>query len=76
MNYIVLVMMRNESPNSFKAIEGLLQGCSTSPTLFQIFLEQALKPLKKKCERMGISVRDDYLYILRFEDDQVGHSIR
>lgn len=59
--------------NSFIKIppKGLLQGCPTSPTLFKIFLEHALREWRRKCEGMGVPVRNHHIYSLNFADDQV-----
>ncbi|XP_030751044.1 uncharacterized protein LOC115878641 [Sitophilus oryzae] len=51
--------------------KGLKQGCCLSPTLFKIYLEQALKTWKRKCEQMGIPPNDSILYTLCFADDQI-----
>lgn len=56
----------------FNINKGLKQGCCLSPTLFKIYLEQALKLWKGKCRNMGIPLNDGYtLYTLCFADDQV-----
>ncbi|KAF2894890.1 hypothetical protein ILUMI_11284 [Ignelater luminosus] len=46
-------------------------GCLTSPTQFKIYIEETLKLWKRKCEGMGISIREDFIYTLSFADDQV-----
>ena len=55
----------------FSINKGLKQGCCLSPTLFKIYLEQALKTWKRKCEQMGILLNDSILYTLCFADDQI-----
>lgn len=40
-------------------------------TLFEIFLEHALKSWKTKCEGMRIPIRNVHIYILTFADDRV-----
>lgn len=55
----------------FNINKGLKQGCCLSPTLFKIYLEQALKIWKRKCEQMGIPLNDYVLYTLCFADDQI-----
>lgn len=67
-NNIVFVKMDNKFSNSFKTTKELF---ITSPMFFKIFLEQAFKPWKTKCEGIGILVRDDYTYALSFAADQV-----
>ena len=64
--------MKDEISRGFKVTKGLKQGCCVSPTLFKIYLEQALKNWKKKCGGMGIPLNDGTtLYTLCFADDQV-----
>lgn len=55
----------------FNTTKGLRQGCCLSPTLFKIYLDQALKGWTRKCKSMGLQVGDDTLYSLYFADDQV-----
>lgn len=55
----------------FETSKGLLQGCGTSPTLFKIYLEDTLRIWKKKCQGMGLPIRNEHLYTLCFADDQV-----
>lgn len=55
----------------FKVNKGLKQGCCLSPTLFKIYLEQALKLWKRKCSNMGITLNNTSLYTLCFADDQI-----
>lgn len=43
-----------------------------SPTLFKIYLSEALKHWRKKCSQMGIPINDNLsLYTLHFADDQI-----
>jgi hypothetical protein len=51
--------------------KGLRQGCSLSPVLFNIYIEQVLKVWKRNCQGLGIPVNDRYLFTLNFADDQV-----
>lgn len=56
----------------FNITKGLKQGCCISPTLFKIYLEQALKIWKRKCNGMGIPLNDNTtLFTLCFADDQI-----
>ncbi|XP_071644241.1 uncharacterized protein [Temnothorax longispinosus] len=50
--------------------KGLRQGCSLSPTLFNIYLEAVLKKWKADCCGMGIPVGQTTLFTLSFADDQ------
>lgn len=67
----VAVKIGTNLSDTFETSKGLLQGCSTSPTLFKIFMEYTLIRWKQKCEGMGIPIRNHNLYILTFADDQV-----
>jgi len=42
-----------------------------APTLFKIYINEALKKWKKHCETMGIPMNAKFLYTLLFADDQV-----
>ena len=55
----------------FLVNKGLRQGCCISPTLFKIYIEEALKRWKKKCKVLGVQMDDDILCSLLFADDQV-----
>jgi hypothetical protein len=57
--------------NSFNITKGLRQGCSLSPTLFKICLDRVLINWKRKCQPMGIPIKNTYVYSLNFADDQV-----
>ena len=55
----------------FEVTKGLRQGCSISPTLFEIYVEKALNTWKRKCCGMGYNVENTTIYTLQFADDQV-----
>lgn len=57
--------------DAFPTTKGLRQGCAISPTLFNIYLQEALKEWRKKCKNMGIPLNETTLYTLHFADDQV-----
>lgn len=66
--------MGSQISKGFTANKGLKQECCLSPTLFKIYLEQVLKPWKRKCHKMGIPINNATLYILLhvcFADDQI-----
>ena len=65
------VKIGSKVSKGFNVSKGLKQGCCLSPTLFKIYLEQALKTWKKKCHKMGIPLIDNTVYTLCFADDQV-----
>jgi len=57
--------------SGFTVTKGLKQSSCMSPTLFKIYLENALENWKRKCNNMGIPVDDDStVYTLSFADDQ------
>lgn len=55
----------------FPITKGLRQGCCLSPTLFKIYVQEALKTWIKKCSGMGIEIGENCLFTLLFADDQV-----
>lgn len=65
------VKMGRKLTSNFETTKGLIQGCSTSPTLFKIFIKHALRIWKIKCKGMGVPVRGNHVYTLSFADDQV-----
>jgi hypothetical protein len=65
------VKIGNKLPHPFNITKGLRQGCSISPTLFQIYIRKALEEWKRKCYGMGIPLENITLYTLEFADDQV-----
>lgn len=69
---IARIKTNQEFLTGFKITKGLKQGCFMYPTLFKIYLEQALKTWKRKRNKMGIPVDDDTTqYIIHpLADDQ------
>lgn len=56
---------------SFLVNQGIRQGCSVSPTLFNIYLDDALRVWKRECSD-GIHLGNgNYVNTLLFADDQV-----
>ena len=51
--------------------KGLRQGCSLSPTLFKIYIQNALENWQKKCAKMGLEIQDTTIYSTLFADDQL-----
>ena len=50
--------------------KGVRQGCSLSPVLFNIYIENAIKEVKKKF-RAGVTIHGERIKMLRFADDIV-----
>jgi len=46
----------------FYVTKGLRQGCSLSPTLIKIYIQNALEHWQKKCARMGLEIQDTTIY--------------
>ena len=66
------IKLGNKLSENFLVTKGLRQGCCLSPTLFKIYLNEALKRWRRACGGMGIQLNDDKtLYTLHFADDQV-----
>lgn len=65
------VKIENQISDEFEVTKGLRQGCVLAPTLFKIYLNEALQQWMKKCRNMGIQIHDKTLFTLFFADDQV-----
>ena len=68
---ISCVKIGNTLSSSFMVDRGLRQGCCLASTLFKIFLTEAIKNWRRKCNSMGIQINNDHLYSLNFADDQI-----
>ena len=66
-----LVKMGNARSEKFHTTKGLKQGCSLSPTLFKIYIQEAIYNWKRKMAGMGIQMDEQCLITLLFADDQV-----
>ena len=66
-----VVKVGNAFSNPFPTTKGLKQGCSLSPTLFKIYLQEALNNWSRKIAGMGIKISKHCLTTLLFADDQV-----
>jgi len=51
--------------------KGLRQGCSNSPTLFKIYIQNALENWQKMCTKMGLEIQDTTIYSMLFADDHL-----
>ena len=47
----------------------LRQGCSLSPTLFKLHIQNALENWQKKCAKMGLKIQNTTIYSMLFADD-------
>jgi hypothetical protein len=57
--------------SGFCVTKGLQQGCSLSPTLFKIYIQNALENWQKKCAKMGLEIQDMTIYSMLYADDQL-----
>jgi len=55
----------------FYITKGLRQVCSLWPTLFRIYIQNALEKWQKKCAKMGLEIQDTTIYSLLFADDKL-----
>ena len=68
------VKVGNVISELFTVSKGLKQGCCLSPSLFKIYIQEALTEWRKRVAGMGIKFsrdRNQSLYSLLFADDQV-----
>ena len=49
----------------------ITKGCSLLPTLFKIYIQNALENWQKKCAKMGLEIQDMTIYTMLFADDQL-----
>lgn len=66
-----VVKVGSQISNRIKITKGLKQGCSMSPTLFKIYVQEAISEWCKKCSGMGIEMGQTNLYTMLFADDQI-----
>jgi hypothetical protein len=52
----------NNFLQDFFITKGLRQGCSLSPTLFKIYIQNALENWQEKCAKMGLEIQDTTIY--------------
>ena len=61
------IKIGNKITKKLQVSKGLKQRCA----LLNIYVEQALEQWSRKCEKMGIPIRDKTLHSLMFADDQL-----
>lgn len=66
-----LVKWGNNTSEKFTITKGLKQGCCLSPTLFKIYIKEALDAWRRRTRGMGIEVGETNLTTLLFADDQI-----
>jgi hypothetical protein len=57
--------------SGFYITKGLREGCSLSPTLFKLYIQNALENWQKKCAKMGLEIQDMTIHSMLFTDDQL-----
>ena len=57
--------------SGFCVTKGLRQGCSLSPTLFKMYIQNALENWQKKCAKMRLEIQDTTIYSMLFADYQL-----
>jgi len=65
------IKVGNQISETFTQTKGVKQGSCLSPTLFKIYLNNALKQWTRKCSPMGIWLEDSPIHTILFADDQV-----
>ena len=66
------IKMSSKISGDFRTRKGLLHNCCLSPTMFKIYMDNALKEWTKKCEKMGVRLTNEkYIFNLLFVIDQV-----
>ena len=51
--------------------KGVRQGCSLSPSLFNIYSKEAINKIKKEIKNIGVKVQGETIKMLRFADDKL-----
>jgi hypothetical protein len=65
------IKIEKHRSSGFYVTKALRQGCSLSPTLFKIYIQNSLKNWQKKCASMGLEIQDTTIYSMLFADDQL-----
>jgi hypothetical protein len=65
------IKIRKQLSSGFYVTKALRQGCNLSPTLFKIYIQNALENWQKKCARMGLEIQDTAIFSVLFADDQL-----
>ena len=65
------IKIGNQLSSGFYVTKGLRQGYSLSPTLFKIYIQNALEHWQKKCARVELEIQDTTIYSMLFADKQL-----
>jgi hypothetical protein len=65
------IKIGKQHSSGFYITKGLRQVCSLSPTLFKIYIQNALENWQKKCAKMGLKIQDRTTYSMLFADDRL-----
>jgi len=65
------IKIGKQHSSGFYITKGLRQGCSLSPTLFKIYIQNALENWQEKCAKMGLEIQDRTIYSMLFAYDQL-----
>jgi len=57
-NSVSKIKIGKQLSSGFYTTKGLRQGCSLSPTLFKICIQNALENWQNKCAKMGLEIQD------------------
>ena len=64
------IKLDGETSKFFYTLQGVAQGCTLSPTLFRVFINDMIRVVE--ATKQGIKVKEDTVSGLMFADDFVG----
>jgi hypothetical protein len=70
-NFFSKIKIGKQHSSGFYITKGLGQGCSLSPTLFKIFIQNVLESWQRKCAKMGLKIQGRTIYSMLLADDQL-----
>ena len=65
-----VTMLDGETSKYFNILQGVTQGCTLSPTLFKVFINDMIRAVDPA--KQGVKVGEDTVSGLMFADDFVG----